>query len=46
MFVEGLKGANEDPPVLEDAPHPEVNVLQHLAALTHRLRTNQRRVLI
>jgi len=40
VFVEGLEGSNEDPPVLQDAPHPEVNVLQHLAALTHRLHTH------
>lgn len=42
VFVEGLEGANEDAAVLQDAPHPEVDVLQHLTALTHRLRTNQR----
>jgi len=37
VFVEGLEGADEDAAVLQDAPHPEVDVLQHLAALTHRL---------
>lgn len=37
MLVEGLKGADEDPTVLQDAPHPEVDVLQHLTALPHRL---------
>lgn len=42
VFVEGLEGPDEDAPVLQDAPHPEVDVLQHLAALSHRLRTNQR----
>ena len=42
VFVEGLEGADEDASVLQDAPHPEVDVLQHLAALTHRLRTNHR----
>lgn len=46
MFVEGLKGADEDPAVLQDAPHPEVNVLQHLAALTHRLKINHRQTLL
>lgn len=40
VFVKGLEGADEDPAVLQDAPHPEVNVLQHLTALTHRLKTN------
>lgn len=37
VLVEGLEGADEDAAVLQDAPHPEVNVLQHLAALPHRL---------
>ncbi len=46
VFVEGLKGADEDPSVLQDAPHPEVDVLQHLAALTHRLKANHRPVLL
>ena len=40
MFVEGLERPDEDPAVLQDAPHPEVDVLQHLAALSHRLPTN------
>lgn len=35
MLVESLEGANEDPTVLQDAPHPVVDVLQHLAALAH-----------
>ncbi|TEA41957.1 hypothetical protein DBR06_SOUSAS19910027, partial [Sousa chinensis] len=35
MFVKGLKGANEDPAILQDTSHPIVNVLQHLAALSH-----------
>lgn len=43
VLVEGLEGADEDAAVLQDAPHPEVDVLQHLAALSHRLWTNQRR---
>lgn len=42
VLVEGLEGADEDAAVLQDAPHPEVDVLQHLAALPHRLPTNQR----
>ena len=37
MFVKGLKGANEDPAILQDTSHPIVNVLQHLAALSHSL---------
>lgn len=37
VFVEGLEGSDEDAAVLQDAPHPEVDVLQHLAALPHRL---------
>ena len=41
MFVEGFERADEDPAVLQDASHPEVDVLQHLAALPHRLKTNQ-----
>ena len=40
VFVEGLEGADEDAAVLQDAPHPEVDVLQHLAALSHRLHTH------
>lgn len=36
VFIEGLEGPDEDATVLQDAPHPEVDVLQHLAALTHR----------
>ena len=37
MFVKSFKGANEDSAILQDTPHPVVNVLQHLAALAHRL---------
>lgn len=37
VLVEGLEGADEDAPVLQDAPHAVVDVLQHLAALPHRL---------
>ena len=40
VFVEGLERPDEDAAVLQDAPHPEVDVLQHLAALSHRLHTN------
>lgn len=36
MFVKSFKGANEDSAILQDTPHPVVNVLQHLAALAHR----------
>lgn len=35
MLVKGFKGANEDTAILQDTPHPIVNVLQHLAALAH-----------
>lgn len=35
VFVKSLKGADEDAAVLQDAAHPVVNVLQHLAALSH-----------
>lgn len=44
VFVKGFERADEDPAVLQDAPHPEVDVLQHLAALPHRLKTNHRQV--
>ena len=37
MLVKSLEGANEDAAVLQDAPHPVVDVLQHLAALAHSL---------
>lgn len=40
MFVEGLEGADEDAAILQDAPHPEVDVLQHLTALPHCLKTD------
>ena len=33
MLVESLESANEDRTILQDAPHPVVDVLQHLAAL-------------
>ena len=33
MLVQSLAGANEDRTVLQNAPHPVVDVLQHLAAL-------------
>lgn len=35
MLVKSLEGANEDAAILQDAPHPVVDVLQHLAALAH-----------
>lgn len=35
MLVKRFKGANEDTAILQDTPHPVVNVLQHLAALAH-----------
>lgn len=38
VFVKGLEGANEDATILQNAPHPEVDVLQHLTALPHRLK--------
>lgn len=38
MLVKGLEGADENAAILQDAPHPVVDVLQHLAALAHRLR--------
>lgn len=37
MLVKSFKGANEDTAILQDAPHPVVDVLQHLAALAHGL---------
>ncbi|KAL0595319.1 hypothetical protein AAY473_035509 [Plecturocebus cupreus] len=37
VLVKSLEGANEDAAVLQDAPHPVVNMLQHLAALAHPL---------
>lgn len=37
MFVERFERADEDSSVLKDTAHPEVDVLQHLTALTHRL---------
>lgn len=40
VLVKGLEGANEDAAVLQDAPHPEVDVLQHLAALSNSLDKN------
>lgn len=44
VLVESLEGANEDAAILQDAPHPVVNVLQHLAALAHRLHEESSRV--
>ena len=35
MIVKGFKGADADTAILQDTPHPIVNVLQHLAALAH-----------
>lgn len=35
MLVKSLEGSDEDPAILQDAPHPVVDVLQHLAALAH-----------
>lgn len=46
MLVEGLEGADEDAAVLQDAPHPEVDVLQHLAALPHSLQRSHTRTII
>lgn len=43
VFVEGFEGSNEDAPILQDAPHPEVNVLQHFTALPHCLKTSHNR---
>lgn len=40
VLVEGLEGSDEDAAILQDAPHPEVDVLQHLAAFSHRLRAH------
>ena len=34
-FVKRLKGADEDLSVLHDAPHSIMDVLQHLADLSH-----------
>lgn len=39
VFVKGLEGSDEYTSILQDAPHPEVDVLQHLAAFSHRLKT-------
>jgi len=38
MLVKSLKGANEDSAILQDTSHSIVNVLQHLAALSHSLK--------
>lgn len=43
VLVKGFEGPDEDAAVLQDAPHPVVNVLQHLAALAHRFRVQPRR---
>lgn len=37
MLVKSLKGANEYTTILQDTSHPIVNVLQHLATLSHSL---------
>lgn len=37
MLVKSLEGANEDSAILQDTSHSIVNVLQHLAALSHSL---------
>lgn len=42
MLVKSLEGPDEDPAILQDASHPVVNVLQHLAALTHSLQEGSR----
>lgn len=39
MLVKSLKGANEDSSILQDTSHSIVNVLQHLATLTHSLQS-------
>lgn len=44
MFVERFECADEDSPVLQDAAHPKVDVLQHLTALTDRLKVKEKRV--
>ncbi len=41
VFVERFERADEDSPVLQDTAHPEVDVLQHLTALTDRLEHKQ-----
>lgn len=41
MFVERFERADEDSPVLQDAAHPKVDVLQHLTALTDRLKDKE-----
>lgn len=41
MFVERFERADEDSSVLQDTAHPEVDVLQHLTALTDRLEHKQ-----
>lgn len=46
MFVESFKCADEDAAVQQDAPHPEVDVLQHLTTLPHRLKTSQTNVAV
>lgn len=38
VFVKSLKGANEDSAILQDTSHSIVNMLQHLAALSHSLK--------
>lgn len=41
MFVKSFECPDEDASILQDAPHPEVDVLQHLTALPHRLTNKQ-----
>jgi hypothetical protein len=43
MFVKSLESPDEYPAVLQDASHPVVNVLQHLAALAHSLQEENSR---
>lgn len=37
VFVKGFESPDEDTTVLQDAPHPEVDVLQHLTTLSNSL---------
>lgn len=36
ILVKWFKAADEDPAVLQEAPHSKMDVLQYLAALSHR----------
>lgn len=42
MLVESFEGSNKDAAILQNAAHPVVNVLQHLAAFSHRLQEIQK----